>query len=418
VATRPLTSDELVAFGQSLLTRTALAELAVFSGCLLLSWALVRGLRGTQADRTSVWFGRRIFDGALFPVLALLLALLARRLLDPWMPLAAFRLIVPVLVSLVVVRVTVRVLRAAFPESRAVRIVERSVSWVAWVCMALWVTGVLPLALAELGDVRWQLGDNEVSARRLLGGLISAVVVMVIVLWISAALEARLLRGAGANLSVRMMLANLLRAGLLFIGLIIALSAAGIDLTALGVLGGAVGVGIGFGLQKLASNYVSGFVILAERSLRIGDVIKVDGFEGRITDIKTRYTVIRALNGRESIVPNELLITQRVENATFTDTQVLQSTVVQVAYGTDVHALLPQLEALVAGVARVLSDPAPSARLTSFADSGLELTLFFWIGDPQSGTANVRSEVNLALLRHLNEQGVEIPFPQRVIHTV
>lgn len=418
MATRPLTSDELVAFGQSLLTRTALAELAVFSGCLLLSWALVRGLRGTQADRTSVWFGRRIFDGALFPVLALLLALLARRLLDPWMPLAAFRLIVPVLVSLVVVRVTVRVLRAAFPESRAVRIVERSVSWVAWVCMALWVTGVLPLALAELGDVRWQLGDNEVSARRLLGGLISAVVVMVIVLWISAALEARLLRGAGANLSVRMMLANLLRAGLLFIGLIIALSAAGIDLTALGVLGGAVGVGIGFGLQKLASNYVSGFVILAERSLRIGDVIKVDGFEGRITDIKTRYTVIRALNGRESIVPNELLITQRVENATFTDTQVLQSTVVQVAYGTDVHALLPQLEALVAGVARVLSDPAPSARLTSFADSGLELTLFFWIGDPQSGTANVRSEVNLALLRHLNEQGVEIPFPQRVIHTV
>ena len=418
MATRPLTSDELVAFGQSLLTRTALAEFAVFSGCLLLSWALVRGLRGTQADRTSVWFGRRIFDGALFPVLALLLALLARRLLDPWMPLAAFRLIVPVLVSLVVVRVTVRVLRAAFPESRAVRIVERSVSWVAWVCMALWVTGVLPLALAELGDVRWQLGDNEVSARRLLGGLISAVVVMVIVLWISAALEARLLRGAGANLSVRMMLANLLRAGLLFIGLIIALSAAGIDLTALGVLGGAVGVGIGFGLQKLASNYVSGFVILAERSLRIGDVIKVDGFEGRITDIKTRYTVIRALNGRESIVPNELLITQRVENATFTDTQVLQSTVVQVAYGTDVHALLPQLEALVAGVARVLSDPAPSARLTSFADSGLELTLFFWIGDPQSGTANVRSEVNLALLRHLNEQGVEIPFPQRVIHTV
>jgi len=418
VATRPLTSDELVAFGQSLLTRTALAEFAVFSGCLLLSWALVRGLRGPQADRTSVWFGRRIFDGALFPVLALLLALLARRLLDPWMPLAAFRLIVPVLVSLVVVRVTVRVLRAAFPESRAVRIVERSVSWVAWVCMALWVTGVLPLALAELGDVRWQLGDNEVSARRLLGGLISAVVVMVIVLWISAALEARLLRGAGANLSVRMMLANLLRAGLLFIGLIIALSAAGIDLTALGVLGGAVGVGIGFGLQKLASNYVSGFVILAERSLRIGDVIKVDGFEGRITDIKTRYTVIRALNGRESIVPNELLITQRVENATFTDTQVLQSTVVQVAYGTDVHALLPQLEALVAGVARVLSDPAPSARLTSFADSGLELTLFFWIGDPQSGTANVRSEVNLALLRHLNEQGVEIPFPQRVIHTV
>ena len=415
---QPLTGDELVAFGQSLLTRSALAEMAVFAACLALSWALVRGLRGPQPVRGSVWFGRHLVDGVLFPVLALLLALLARRLLDPWMPLAAFRLIVPLLVSLVVVRVTVRVLRVAFPDSRFVRIVERSVSWLVWIGLVLWVTGVLPLVMDELGGLRWQLGDNEVSARSLLEGVVSAIVVMVLALWISAALEARLLRGVGANLSLRMMLANLLRAGLLFIGLMFALSAAGIDLTALGVLGGAVGVGIGFGLQKLASNYVSGFVILAERSLRIGDTVKVDGFEGRITDIKTRYTVIRALNGRESIVPNELLITQRVENASFTDTQVLEKTVVQVAYGTDAPALLPQLEAVVRGIDRVLADPAPSVRLTAFADSGLELTIFFWIGDPQNGTANVRSDVNLALLRRLSELGVEIPFPQRVVRTI
>src|SRR6185436_15581909 len=112
-----------------------------------------------------------------------------------------------------------------------------------------------------------------------------------------------------------------------------------VDLTALSVLGGAGGVGLGFGLQKLASNYVSGFVILLERSLRIGDNVKVDSFEGRITDIKTRYTLIRAGNGRESIVPNEMLITQRVENLSLADQKVAISSMVQVAYGTDIRSL-------------------------------------------------------------------------------
>jgi small-conductance mechanosensitive channel len=182
------------------------------------------------------------------------------------------------------------------------------------------------------------------------------------------------------------------------------------------VLVGALGVGIGFGLQKLAANYVSGFVILAERSLRIGDVIKVDNFEGRVTDIKTRYTVIRALNGRESVVPNEMLISQRVENSSLADPNVALTTVVQVAYGSDLDRLRPPLAAAVAGVPRVLSDPAPSVQLSAFAADGLELTIVFWIRDPDQGTGNVRSDVNLALLRTLGELGVQIPFPQRVLH--
>ena len=136
-----------------------------------------------------------------------------------------------------------------------------------------------------------------------------------------------------------------MRALLLFFGLLFALSAVGIDLTALSVLGGAIGVGLGFGLQKIAANYISGFVILAERSLRIGDMVKVDGFEGRITDIRTRYTVIRSLNGREAIVPNETLITTRVENSSLADPRVLVTSAVQVAYGTDVRRLQPLLAA-------------------------------------------------------------------------
>lgn len=412
---QPLTGDELARLGRSLLTPTALTELAVFVACLGVAWAVVRLLRGPQAERSSIWFGRSIVDGVLFPVLALVLALVARRLLADMLPIAVFRLVVPILVSLVAIRFTVRVLRAAFPGSQLMRVVERSVSWVAWLGMVLWVTGILPVVLDELDRIQWKMGGSTISVRNVIEGALSAVVVMVVALWIAAALEVRLLKGAGGNLSLRKIAANALRALLIFVGLMFALSAAGIDLTALGVLGGAVGVGIGLGLQKLASNYVSGFVILAERSVRIGDMVSVDGFEGRITDINTRYTVIRALSGRESIVPNEMLITQRVENSSLADPRVLLSTVVQVAYGTEVEPLMGALEHALKAVPRVLSDPGPGVRLTAFAADGLELTIYFWIADPENGSANVRSDVNLAILRLLDERGVQIPYPQRVV---
>ncbi len=280
----------------------------------------------------------------------------------------------------------------------------------------LWITDLLPVVLAELEALHWKIGGTNVSLRSLLEGTLTALAALLLVLWLSAAIEARLLAASGVNLSVRKIAANATRALLLLIGLLVALSAAGIPIGALGVLGGAVGVGIGFGLQKLAANYVSGFVILAERSLRIGDVVKVDNFEGRITDITTRYTVIRALNGRESIVPNELLITQRVENFSFADTKVALTTTVQIAYGSQIDQVLAALQAAAQGVPRVLADPAPSVQLSAFAADGLELTVVFWIADAENGQGNVRSEVNLAILRCLNELKVEIPFPQRVLH--
>ena len=169
------------------------------------------------------------------------------------------------------------------------RAAERTLSWGVWLVTVLWLSGLLTPLLAEMEAISWKIGGAPVSLRSLVEGAISTVVILLVVLWLSASLEARLLRADGLHLSVRKIAANAIRAVLLLVGLLTALSAAGIPLGALGVLGGAVGVGIGLGLQKLASNYVSGFVILAERSLRIGDVVKVDNFEGRITDITTRY---------------------------------------------------------------------------------------------------------------------------------
>jgi small-conductance mechanosensitive channel len=412
---RPLTAAELDQLLARLQRPEAIMEAAVLLGCLALAWVLIRFLRGRHGDPTSIWFGHHVVDGVLFPVLALVLALIARRVLQDMIPLAVFRVAVPVLSSLAVIRLTVKVLGAAFPTSSALRVVERTVSWGAWGATALWITGVLPIVLDELDQITWKIGSGQVSLRNLIEGTLSAVMVMILSLSLSSALEARLLKGATENLSLRKMAANLLRALLLVAGLMLALSAVGIDLTALSVFGGALGVGVGMGLQKLAANYVSGFVILAERSLRIGDLVKVDNFEGVITDINTRFTVIRAPNGRESIVPNEALITQRVENASLADRRVSVTTVVQVAYGTNLSDLMPRLQAVVAQVPRVIHDPQPSVLLTQFAADGLELTVSFWIMDPENGQLGARSAVNLALLAELERLEVEIPYPQRVL---
>jgi small-conductance mechanosensitive channel len=399
---------------EALTQASALAELAVLALCVLLAWAIVTVAR--RHSPGSIWFGKRAIDGVLFPLLALGLVVAARAALVNVIPIGLLRLAIPILASLAIIRTLARVLAVAFPTSAAVRAFARSLSWLIWLGMVLWVTDLLPILIEAMEQLQWKIGGSNVTLLGLIQGVLSALVCLLAVLWLSAVIEARLMRASRVNMSVRKIAANATRALLLLVGLLVALSAAGIPLAALSVLGGAVGVGIGFGLQKLAANYVSGFVILAERSLRIGDTIKVDNFEGRITDITTRYTVVRAGNGRESLVPNEMLITQRVENCSFADPTVALTTVVQVAYGTDIDRLTPHLQAAVHAVPRVLAEPACSVQLSNFAADGLELTIVFWIGDMENGQGNVRSDVNRSLLRCLGEQGVDIPFPQRVVH--
>jgi small-conductance mechanosensitive channel len=175
-------------------------------------------------------------------------------------------------------------------------------------------------------------------------------------------------------------------------------------------------VGLSFGLQKLASNYVSGFVILFERSVRIGDIVRMDSFEGVVVDIKTRYTLIRAPNGHESIVPNEKLITERIENLSLADPHILLSTDVTVGYESDVEAVQKILIDSALATDRVLRNPEPAARLARFGADGLEFNLLFWIADPVNGQLNVRSDINLRILAGLRAAGIEIPYPQRVVH--
>ena len=403
----------------ALLRPTALTELVVLMGCVALAWLLVRltGRARNDPDPTSILFGRRTLDGVLFPLLLLFFAYTAQVLLGRVFPTAVFRVAVPALLALAVIRLIVKVLQVAFKNAPVIRALERTFSWLAWLALVLWVSGLLPVVLEELDDIKWKVGSSTLSVRTMLEGALTATVVIVVTLWISSAIESRLLRNAtGGELSLRKAVSNATRAVLVFIGLLVALSSAGIDLSALSVLGGAIGVGIGFGLQKLAASYVSGFVMLAERSVRIGDNVRVDTFEGRITDIRARYTVVRALSGRESIIPNEMFISNRIENLSLADSEVLQSTVVTVGYASDVTLVMRLLTEAAAAQGRVLHSPGPGVNLTNFGADGLEFTVNYWMTDPENGQQNLKSLVNLGILKALNDNNIEIPFPQRVLH--
>ena len=389
-----------------------LKELALLALALLLAWLISYQL-SRFATQTSVLFGRGVVDGVLFPMAALALAYVAQVVFLKHQTPMLFKLAIPVLLSLALIRLSARVLMAVFPVSPLAQLTERLISWLAWGLAVLWITDLLPMVANELEQIKLNFGKVRLDLRTLLEGVLSCGLVLMLSLWLSATIEQRLLSQAVSDLSMRKVAANLLRAVLLLVGLLFALSAVGVDLTALSVLGGAFGVGLGLGLQKLAANYVSGFVVLVERSVRIGDYIKVDGLEGRVTDIKTRYTLLRDPSGRESIIPNEMLLTQRVDNLSLSDPQIAVNC--SFTLGTEVD--IGQVQALLCQAAlqseRVLRDPEPQAFLSKVDAAGLEFTVVSWVSDPEAGYLKTRSQINTAVMLALRQAGIELPKTQQ-----
>ena len=400
---------------QSPVIALELAGLALcLGGAWLISWALGRRLTSPE----SILFGRRLMDGVLFPTVALVLTYGVKLLLlkVQHLPVPILKLVLPVLVSLALIRLIARVMAAVFPISRGARLLEQVVSWMAWGLAVLWITGLWGPILEELDGLQFMLGKTRVSVSHVLEVVFTSGLVLVLALWLSTTLEQRVLKRAIEDLSMRKVASNTLRVLLLLIGTLFALSSLGFDLTALSVIGGALGVGIGFGLQKLAANYVSGFVILLERSLRIGDFVRVDGFEGRVTDIKTRYTLVRAGNGIESVVPNELLLTQRVENLSLQSRHLLQTCTYWVGLESDIERVQALLIQAALGVEWVLPEPAPQALLSEVTPQGLRLLLDFWMEDPMNGQSLTRSRVNIRVLSALRDAGVALVHaPQEVV---
>jgi len=391
-------------------------QLLAVAACLLLAKLGERIVLGRQVGSGRAWeLGRGGLKRIAFPLLAVLLVLVARPLVQAWMHTGLFSLALPLLGSLAIIRVVFYVLRLSMVGATWLVQFERVFAGVVWAIVALHITGLLPDVIAVLDSVAFSTGKQKLSLWTVLQGLVAVMVTVLLALWLSSAIEARLNAAAGLDGNLRAVFARLSKALLIVLAVLIGLPMVGIDLTTLSVFGGALGVGLGLGLQKIASNYVSGFIILLDNSIRIGNVITVGADRGEVTRITTRYTVLRNNAGVEALVPNELLVGSVVQNECYSSPQVRVPVTVQVAYDTDLERAMAIMMAAAATQPRVLADPAPAVWLKDFADSGINLELGFWVADPGAGVGGLRSEVNLAIWRGFRQAGIAIPFPQREV---
>ena len=352
----------------------------------------------------------------IFPFSALVCVILGRFVLHRFQhEINVLNLAVPLLFSLMLVRVAVYVLRRAFRADGPLRYWERAIAWTIWVGVALHITGLLPDVVEVLDNFGFHIGKQRISVLTILQGMLSVAITVVIALWAGRTIEARLLDARGMDLNFRIVLSKLVKTLLVIIAVLIALPAVGIDVTVLSVFGGAVGVGLGLGLQKIAANYVSGFVILLDRSISPGALVTIDGRYGEVTKLTARYVVVKGGDGTEAIIPNETVITSVVVNHSYSDRSVRVDVPIQVSYTSDVDRALEVMLEAARGHARVLRNPAPAALLKGFSDSGIDLELYVWVADPEAGTGNLRSDVYRTIWKGFNANDIAIPFPQREV---
>ncbi len=400
-----------------------LFQLVALLSCFLLAWFLSRTIQRYFAtvDQSSGVFkiGVESFSRVLWPLLALVFLFFAKLILGKFQHTGLLKLFFPILSSFALIRFSFYVFRRAFVRDGTVGntllLFEKVFATLVWLALVLHFTGMWETIFEALEEIILPVGKSKVSLLAVLQGIASVALTVVLALWISALLEARLLLIPNMHSSLRVVLSRLGRAIFILLAILMSLSLVGIDLTVLSVFGGALGVGLGLGLQRITSSYVSGFIILFDRSLSIGDMITVDKFSGAVTQINTRYTVLKGSDGIESIIPNEMLVSNPVQNLSLTDRAVVLVTDFTVAYDTDLDSLFPALIDVVAQVPRVSMATAPSAYLLRFGADGFELRVGFWIEDPENGRTNVISDVNRAILVLIRERGIELPFPQREI---
>ncbi len=396
---------------------SVLWQIAAAGACLLLAWLLCRALRPRIAAIDSASsFGRDAIAMLQFPVLAVLLTLGAQALMDGnGGNLTIMELMVALLTAAVMIRFVVLMLRQVFAPSGWRDTLIRTIAIAVWIGFALHVAGLLPFLLKALDALGFTVGKTRITLLLVAQGVLSVMATLLIALWLGRFVEARAMAAADLDINLRVMISKFAQALLVLCAILLALPAVGIDLTVLSVFGGALGVGLGFGLQKIASNYISGFIILMDRSVSLGDLVTVDNHTGKLSKMTARYVVVRSLAGVEAIIPNDTLITSTVVNQSYTDTRVRQGIPVQVSYDSDLDLALKILVDTATAQPRVLPEPAPKAFVVKFADSGIDLELGFWVNDPGDGTKGLRSNLHLEIWRAFKRHGIEIPYPHRVV---
>jgi small-conductance mechanosensitive channel len=290
------------------------------------------------------------------------------------------------------------------------------ITWIAWPLTALLMLGWLEPAKEALDSIALRVANNRFSLLDALQSVLTLLILLALAAYAGQAIERRLLRADQLPVGIRVGAGKTIRLVLVTLAVLLALNVLGIDLGGLAVFGGALGVGIGFGLQRVASNFVSGFILLGDRSIRPGDVITIGERFGIVRELRARYVVVRDRDGVDTLIPNENIITSEVINWSYSDRVIRLKLPVQVSYHDDPRKALDLMNKAAAKHPRVERAPAPVGRVISFGESGIDLELRFWIRDPEDGVNNVRSDLYLAIWDAFKEAGITIPFPQRDVH--
>ena len=393
-------------------------QLGIVALGFVVAWMLSRLIREKipgHFEPGALKIGAGSMHRLVLPVLALAFIWLGKVVYAKWAPVPILSVAVLLVASFALIRLSLYLLRQLFPVSPLLKAWERAIAFTVWGAAALYLTGILPEINTALNDVSFAVGKKEITLLTVIHALLSLLLTLFITLTISVVIEKRVMKAQSLDTSMRVFAGKLIRALAFVIAILIALPLMGIDITVLSVFGGALGVGLGLGLHKIASNYVSGFVILLDRSIRPGDLVTISERHGVVSDIRARYTVVRGLDGTEAIIPNDSIITSMVLNHSYTDRVVAIKTYVAISYQSDTERAMSLLLSAGKAQLRVLATPEPTVWIRSLGDNGIELELITWIRDAEDGQNSLRSGIFVDVLRAFRNEGIEIPYPQREI---
>ena len=405
-------NDAAPVFGARLFElREAAVDPANLGQWAILGVALVIGLLvrhlGRRASRQGAT--RDAFPGVLAGLAALVTVLVGWRLVFHRHPEVLLHMAVPLLVAFTLVRLAAHLLRTLLgTRLKVADDWERLIGRTVWLVFALHVLGILDPLLDLLEEVSLPIGARQVSVLQIVKGGLILIGALLLSLWVGRVAERRVMGVETLDASLRVIFTKLLRGILLAAAVIFTLPLIGVDITFLSVLGGALGVGLGFGLQKIASNYVSGFIILLDRSVRLGDVITVDGRKGLVSHMQARYTVLKGSDGSETIVPNETFVTAMVVNHTLNDRAGTAGFSLWLAHDADLHAAIAAVVELVRARPEVLQEPAPAAQVHQVTEIGIELQVVWWVPDLAGASTEVRPALLLAALDTLRLRGIPL----------
>ena len=319
--------------------------------------------------------------------------------------------------ALILIRLVVYLVRYILQPNPLLNAYENILSFILWIFVALYLFGILKPILNTFESITFSFGEKDFSILLVIQLLIGIFVSIIVAMTLGRFIENRLMKINQLSLNGRVMINKVLRIALYVIAVVIALDTIGLDLTFLSVFGGAFGVGLAFGMQKIASNYISGFTILLDKSVQIGDILTIGEHYGIVNSIQSRYTVLRKLDGVEVIIPNETLIAENIVNHTSSDRKVRVAIDIQIGYNSSVDEATKIMLSCCNAQERVIKEnPEPTVYLMNFGESGIDLKLVFFILDAEEGTYRLRSDINKEIWKQFTEKNIEIPFPQRVIH--